>query len=52
MNGSAPKSPATGSQIEVCQKPIPNFWIDSHDSLINTARYRRRSRRRERRTRR
>src|SRR5687768_16018277 len=36
MNGSAPKSPATGSQVVVCQKPIPNFWIDSHDSLIST----------------
>src|ERR1051325_10581884 len=37
MNGSAPKSPATGSQVVVCQKPSPNFWIDSHDSLISTA---------------
>src|SRR5689334_7044877 len=37
MKGSAPKSPATGSQVEVCQKPKPNFWIDSHDSLTSTA---------------
>src|SRR5512147_2754096 len=37
MKGSAPKSPATGSQVVVCQKPRPNFWIDSHDSLVRTA---------------
>src|SRR5689334_8456270 len=37
MNGSAPKSPATGSHVVVFQKPKPNFWIDSHDSLVRTA---------------
>src|SRR5687767_65406 len=36
MNGSAPKSPTTGSQVEVVQKPRPNFWIESHDSEVRT----------------
>ena len=28
MNGRAPNSPATGSQVDVRQKPRPNFWIE------------------------
>src|SRR5262249_20897647 len=32
----APKSPATGSQICVCQKFRPNFWIDIHASWVRT----------------
>src|SRR4029077_6826663 len=32
MNGSAPNSPATGSQISVRQNFSPNFWIDGNDS--------------------
>ena len=31
MNGSAPNSPETGSQVSVRQKLKPNFWIDSSD---------------------
>jgi len=31
MKGSAPNSPDTGSQVDVVQKPNPNFWIDSID---------------------
>src|SRR6185436_16787948 len=31
MNGSAPNSPDTGSQISVRQKLKPNFAIESHD---------------------
>ena len=31
MNGDAPNSPATGSQVEVLQKFRPNFWIESID---------------------
>ena len=31
MNGSAPNSPDTGSQISVRQKSKPNFAIDSID---------------------
>jgi len=30
-NGSAPKSPDTGSQLSVRQNANPNFVIDSHD---------------------
>src|SRR5688500_15589600 len=36
MKGSAPKSPTTGSQVDVVQKPNPNLRIDSHDSLVRT----------------
>src|SRR5947208_15819538 len=36
MNGSAPNSPATGSQISVRQKFIPNFWTDSTDWRAST----------------
>src|SRR5262245_36396296 len=35
MNGSAPNSPATGSQFVVRQKPKPNFCSDSDDSLVS-----------------
>src|SRR5438309_1350853 len=37
MNGSAPNSPDTGSQISVRQKLRPNFWIDSIDCATSTA---------------
>src|SRR6266850_238898 len=36
MNGSAPKSPATGSQISVRQKLKPNFSIESIDCLVSS----------------
>src|SRR5688572_26051627 len=36
MKGSAPNSPATGSQLLVDQKASPKRWIDSHDSLVST----------------
>jgi hypothetical protein len=36
MNGSAPNSPATGSQICVRQNARPNFVIDSIDSRVST----------------
>src|SRR4029079_17621880 len=35
MNGSAPNSPATGSQLLVPQKLSPNFSIESAESLAN-----------------
>ena len=31
MNGSAPNSPETGSQVSVRQNCQPNFWIESCD---------------------
>src|SRR5947207_9644527 len=37
MNGSAPNSPATGSQISVSQKLRPNLRIDAIDSTASTA---------------
>src|SRR5664279_1093150 len=37
MNGSAPKSPATGSQVFVFQKLKPNFAIERCDSLQRTS---------------
>ena len=40
MNGSAPNSPATGSQIWVRQNARPNFVIDSIDSPGKTIRVR------------
>ena len=36
MKGSAPKSPATGSQVVVAQNPRPNLVIESHDSVSST----------------
>ena len=33
MNGRAPNSPATGSQMSVCQKLHPKCRIESRDSL-------------------
>ncbi len=36
MNGSAPNSPATGSQISVRQKLRPNLWIDSIDCRVSS----------------
>ena len=36
MNGSAPNSPATGSQISVRQKLRPNFSIDSIDCRVSS----------------
>ena len=36
MNGSAPNSPATGSQVSVRQKLKPNFWIDSIDCRVSS----------------
>jgi hypothetical protein len=35
MNGSAPNSPATGSQFVVRQKLRPNFCSDSDDWLVS-----------------
>ena len=35
MNGSAPNSPATGSQLLVPQKLSPNFCIDSVESFAS-----------------
>src|SRR5262245_35144639 len=35
MNGNAPNSPATGSQLLVPQKPSPNFCIDSVESFAS-----------------
>ena len=36
MNGSAPNSPATGSQVSVRQKLRPNFWIESIDCRVSS----------------
>src|SRR5438874_4392248 len=36
MNGSAPNSPATGSQISVRQKLKPNFRIDGSDWRVSS----------------
>src|SRR5687768_8613792 len=36
MNGSAPKSPETGSQVRVVQKRSPNSLIDSHDWRVSS----------------
>ena len=36
MNGSAPKSPETGSHVFVTQKLNPNFSIDNRESCHST----------------
>src|SRR5512135_2451538 len=36
MNGSAPNSPDTGSQVRPVQKPKPNFSIESRDWSAST----------------
>lgn len=37
MNGNAPNSPSTGSQVSVVQNFSPNSWIESSDSRHRTA---------------
>src|SRR5260370_3724353 len=36
MKGSAPKSPETGSHVEVVQNFRPNFEIDNADCRVNS----------------
>ncbi len=37
MNGKAPNTPATGSQVLLTQKRRPNFRTDSRESQVRTA---------------